>query len=632
MTPRLRNLFTVLCAIFIAWAVLSRIWVAEDAYITFRSVENLYAGHGLVFNPGVHTEASTHPLWTLLLIVVRGLGLPLHFGSIVMGLLFSGAALYLMCRSQWSDLDSRASQLRESAPDPTTPVNATRGALAFPFAALALVSISGFRDFATAGMEYSLVFLLLTLLFRGFERYRLSERPFAFASLLALLYLCRPELGLMIAYYSVWILVEVFRPTDAGWLERMLGFWRRWSMWKPLLLWAAGILLFAGSYHLFRGLYYHDVFPNTYYAKSGLSSYYVQGLRYLLNALWWGPGIVLIAIAVFGLPLLHRFRVLLRPREYQSYLRELGVVALLSFYVLRVGGDFMAFRFLLPEIVMLALLADRFFRAAPDLPDQLLGRLLPARFKNDTSGDASGIGSKGYAHLALLAIFVACALRPIPLFQGAISDERQFFVRDISGGLPTLLTGQDHPWGQRGREFRDFQACLQLDDFWITNSQAQAGCLKGIGLGYFGVAAGPGVRILDEQALPNRDVARLPVLVRWRPGHEHYLDLSNVLRRGAAFCGTGEPAYDRTMRTRIGIIADLSPELLATVPRIDERLERLEELKAQGSPIIARLEARYDVSLAELRRRSAQWVQDPELQRRSQCWLNHGAGPESFFY
>lgn len=600
VTPRLRNTFSILSAIFIVWAIGSRIWVAEDAYITFRSVENLFAGHGLVFNPGVYSEASTHPLWTLLLIVIRGMGLPLHFGSILLGLTFSFAALILMLKSEWH------------SEKPALPDSAGRIAF-FPFAALALVSISGFRDFATAGMEYSLVFLLLVLLFRGFERHRLSERPFEIASLLALLYLCRPELGLMIAYYSVWILIEVFRPTDAGLVHRLVWFWRSAATLKPLLKWAAGILLFAGTYHLFRALYYHDIFPNTYYAKSGLSSYYLQGVRYLLNALWWGPGVCLVLAAVFGLPLLHRFRTLLRPRMYVSYLRELGAVALLVFYVIRVGGDFMAFRFLLPEIVMLALLADRFFRAAPDLPERLFGRIPYPRF-------------------ILLAICVLFALRPIPLYHGSISDERQFFVRNITGGLPTLIGGQNHPWGIRGREFRDFQSCLQLEDFWITNSQAQAGCLKGIGLGYFGVAAGPGVKILDEQALPNRDVARLPVLYRWRPGHEHYLDLSNVLRRGAAFCGTGEPGYDRAMFTRMGIVTDFRPELLATLPGISDRLAGLAKLKAGGSPMIPRLEARYGTTIEQLRKQAALWEKDPGLKRRRQCWMNHGAGPTSFFY
>ncbi len=61
--------FGAAAAVLIAWAVLSRIWVAEDAYITFRSVLNMYAGHGLVFNVGENIEASTLPLWTLLVII-----------------------------------------------------------------------------------------------------------------------------------------------------------------------------------------------------------------------------------------------------------------------------------------------------------------------------------------------------------------------------------------------------------------------------------------------------------------------------------------------------------------------------------------------------------------------------------
>ncbi len=523
-------------------------------------------------------------------------------------------------------------------------VSAT-GLRAFPFAALALVSVAGFRDFATAGMEYSLVFLLLTLLIRGLETTRLSDRPFAFASGFALLYLCRPELGLLVAYYSLWILVGVLRPHESGFAQRLVNSWRDWSgTLRPLLLWAAGILLFAGSYHLFRALYYGDLFPNTYYAKSGLSSYYVQGIRYVLNALWWGPGVALIGLAVFGLPLVPRFRALLASFSrsgYLSYARELGGVALLVFYVVRVGGDFMAFRFLLPELTILALLADRYFRAEPELPARILEwfsgwifaqRLFPESLRKKLQFSQNPAA----AHWILLFICVLFLLRPLPLAQGSISDERQFFVKDISGGLPALLTGQDHPWGQRGLEFRRMQTCLQLDDFWITNSQAQAGCMKGIGLGYFGVAAGPGVRILDEQALPNRDVAELPVLVRWRPGHEHYLDLDNVLRREPRFCGTGEAAYDRVMATGMGVIIDWRPEVLATLPNIVERLDRVAELRAAGSPIVARLEERSvqrrGLDLATLRARAKLWARDATLRERSQCWQRYGAGPDSFFF
>ncbi len=51
----------------------------DDAYITFRYVDNLYAGQGLVYNPSERVFGSTTPLYLLWLILIRGLapGAPL---------------------------------------------------------------------------------------------------------------------------------------------------------------------------------------------------------------------------------------------------------------------------------------------------------------------------------------------------------------------------------------------------------------------------------------------------------------------------------------------------------------------------------------------------------------------------
>ncbi len=584
---RTSRIFLGLVALFCLWAVLSRVWVAEDGYITFRSVENLYAGHGLVYNPGVRTESFTHPLWMMGLVLIKGIGLPLHFGAILLGLLYSGIALAILV---------------------FRPGREPNGIPIFPFAALALVSISGFRDFATGGMEYSLVYLLTVLLFTGLEQHRLSERPFYFASLCALLYLSRPELGLLVTYYSVFILAECVQLRAPRVLQKL--------RWKPLFAWAGGILLFAGSYHLFRGLYYHDIFPNTYYAKSGLSSYYIQGLRYLAATLLFAPALWIIGGMVALFPVFHKTRNILPPRQYFAYFRELGVTLILGLYIVRVGGDFMMFRFFLPEILMLALLADRYFRAGFALPNFL----------------QTFTKHKLASHYAGLAFFVLLTFWPVPLTFGSLADERRYFFEESGAGPAALLFGQDHPWGQTGEEFQQLQACLGVDDFWITNSQAQAQCLKGIGLGYFGVAAGPGVKILDEQALPNRDVARRPVLVRWRPGHEHYLDLTHIIHRGAAFCSTGEPTYDRTMVTKAGIVLALREDILATMPDVKMRLTELKAAKLAGSPVIPRLEQRFQTTIETLLQKAATWERDAVLKKKRGCWEEHGPGPDGFFY
>src|SRR5258706_11724750 len=57
--------------IWAAWAVLALIilrnaWVSEDAYITFRVIDNFFHGYGLRWNVHERVQAYTHPLWLLL--------------------------------------------------------------------------------------------------------------------------------------------------------------------------------------------------------------------------------------------------------------------------------------------------------------------------------------------------------------------------------------------------------------------------------------------------------------------------------------------------------------------------------------------------------------------------------------
>ena len=38
-------------------------WVQDDAWITFRTLDNALAGHGLSWNPPLRVQTFTHPLW-----------------------------------------------------------------------------------------------------------------------------------------------------------------------------------------------------------------------------------------------------------------------------------------------------------------------------------------------------------------------------------------------------------------------------------------------------------------------------------------------------------------------------------------------------------------------------------------
>ncbi len=585
-------------------AILTRVWVAEDAYITFRAVENLFRGLGLVYNPGENIEVFTHPLWMMCLVVIRGVGLPLHFGSIALGLCFSAAALALLV-------------FRETR----------SGTRVFPFAALALCSISGFRDFATAGMEFSLVFLLLVLLLRELER-GVEERPAWIATLLGLLYLTRPELALLVPYYGLFLLVDLARSlrrssfalTSPG--PRLLG------VLAKLLAFGLPLLLLCGSYHAFRFFYYNDLFPNTYYAKSGLDTNYTQGVAYLFHTILWAPALWLLIALTGLLPALQSARRLLPARQYLAFVREVGAGALVALYVVRVGGDFMSFRFLLPSITILTLTLDRFFHGIDTA--ELVRRCqawLVARGR-ELPAEEVGFAVRG----GVIALFVALLFWPVPYAWGTVADERQGFTGGIEKNPISLFYAQNYPWGKTGRAFGHLQQCLGYPDFWITNSQAQARCMAGVGLGYFGQAAGPGVKILDEQGLPNREIATAPVLVRWRAGHEHIVTFSEALRRRVLFCSTGEVAYDRVMNTGAGVLVHLDPYLLATVPDIEERLKQLSDLKKQGSAVIPRLEARYGVSVEELGERAETWARNEEFARRRSCWREFEGDLTVFFF
>ena len=50
---------------------LANAWVCDDAYITFRSIDNLVNGLGPVWNAGERVQAFTHPLWFLLRISAK---------------------------------------------------------------------------------------------------------------------------------------------------------------------------------------------------------------------------------------------------------------------------------------------------------------------------------------------------------------------------------------------------------------------------------------------------------------------------------------------------------------------------------------------------------------------------------
>ena len=71
-------------------------WVCDDAYITLRTVDNLYHGYGLTWNPGVRVQTYTHPLWMLILASTYFIEDNPYLIPIALSVMFTLISLYLL--------------------------------------------------------------------------------------------------------------------------------------------------------------------------------------------------------------------------------------------------------------------------------------------------------------------------------------------------------------------------------------------------------------------------------------------------------------------------------------------------------------------------------------------------------
>jgi arabinofuranosyltransferase len=285
----------VAAAALVALAI-ARAWLCDDAFITFRVVDQLLAGNGPVYNAGERVQVFTHPLWFWLLAAWSALGGSLHPGAMFVSLaLFAAgvAALVLAFRDR---------------------------PLVLAFVLVTLLLSRAAVDYATSGLETPVSFALAAAAVLGL---RSRNRALAVAAL-ALLPFNRLDLAL-------WALPFAFAVPAAGWRGRM----------GVLALWAIPAAAWAG----FSMLYYGSPVPNTALAKlSGETDARIdQGLSYLAASLVTDPGTLVLVVAGLALGSL-------RWRDDALVRASFAALLVSLAYVVWAGGDFMVGRFLLPAI------------------------------------------------------------------------------------------------------------------------------------------------------------------------------------------------------------------------------------------------------------------------------------------
>ncbi|MGW6692788.1 flagellar motor control protein ZomB [Rhodococcus sp. NPDC054953] len=414
------------------WGAWERRWIADDGLIVLRTVRNLLAGNGPVFNAGERVEANTSTLWTYLIYAFGWVTqIRLEYVVLTLALVLSVAAVVLAMvgtGTLWRGAGQRGRSAGSAA---------AAGTLLLPAGALAYVAVPPARDFATSGLESSLVIfwiaLLWLLMVQWSRRTPTPGRVLVLAFLAGLGPLVRPE---MVVLAALVLLMLVLSP----------GTWRL----------RAAIVAVAGAapvgYQIWRMGYYGLPYPNTAVSKDAGGAKWSQGLTYLWNLVgpyWlWLPLLVIGGyvgwlvyrrsgfalpgdrVGATGLARLHS--------PAAVVLLFVGTGLLLGVYSVRVGGDFMHGRVLLPVLFCLI------------LPIAVLPVRVPRRDQWGRTPATALFAAGSLAWLVTIGwAVVASTAQGMPngtvVGKSGIVDERNFYV---------LNTGHEHPI--RAEDYLDY--------------------------------------------------------------------------------------------------------------------------------------------------------------------------------
>ncbi len=269
------------------WGAWQRRWIADDGLIVLRTVRNLMAGNGPVFNAGERVESNTSTAWTYLMYFGGWVGGPLRleYVALALALMLSVLGIVLLMLGAG----------RLYAPG----LQGRRGLL-LPAGVLVYIAIPPARDFATSGLENGLVLAYVGLLWwmmvcwsqaarttevRAVTGPHAAGRGFtaALACVAGLSVLIRPEMALIGGMALVLMLAAA-----------------RGRRRRVLIVVAGGLLPVA--YQIFRMGYYGLVVPAPAIAKDASGAKWSQGLVYLANfnkpyALWI-PAVLLMGTAL----------------------------------------------------------------------------------------------------------------------------------------------------------------------------------------------------------------------------------------------------------------------------------------------------------------------------------------------
>jgi arabinofuranosyltransferase len=296
------NILFVFLALFVI-ILINNAWVNDDAYTTFRTIDNFINGYGLRWNVIERVQAYTNPLWMFVLSGFYFFTREIYFTSLIVSILMSVLTVYLVV------------------------FKIAKSAFSALLAVVILISSKAFLEYSASGLENPLTNLLIVLFFMVYLKIYLEQTIHKRQTIFLLAFI----VGL--AIFNRMDNILIFMPA------LVLIWWENRS-WKNTALMIAGFIPFI-LWELFSLIYYGFLFPNTAYAKlGGAIPHYklaLQGIVYLVESLLRDP----ITLFTIGIALLAPFWT----KQRQLWPLVLGILISVM-YVINVGGDFMSGRFL----------------------------------------------------------------------------------------------------------------------------------------------------------------------------------------------------------------------------------------------------------------------------------------------
>ena len=445
--------------------LLQNSWLVDDAYITFRTVDNFVKGYGLTWNTGERVQVYTHPLWMFVISFFYLFTSEIFFTVIILSAFLTIAASVIagiMVTSNFKESPWK-----------------------FPLLILAFMCSKAVIDYASSGLENPLSYLFMAIfLFKfisiRFDTQKTDLKAVGLLFLLASLAFLNRADTLIIYIPALIYLLYISKPKKQLVPMVLLAI-------SPAILWL-----------LFSLIYYGYIFPNTAYAKVFTPDFpfswkVLRGLEYLKNSVKWDRAtyIILAMTAWFTF----------RKKSLKNFIMLIGIGLYIVFVVCsgaaatHMSGRFFALPFFTGIILFIY-----------GIPKLRWGGII-----------------------TYVCVVAYIALFPISSVKFGTSAyhvygqkssciDTKWYVWQEGASLLNWRPGKkmpDHDWYHYGEMFRQRPEKVHI-----------GGAFGGDAIGYVGFAAGPEKYLIDIVALGDPLLSRLPAIKpssidNWKSGHFH---------------------------------------------------------------------------------------------------------------